>query len=249
MILFFADMHLGRADPATERANEAALLRCLETLADRTQHLFLVGDVFHHYIEYRYLVPKGFVRFQALLAAWTARGISVTYLVGNHDPWHQGYFAQELGVRVVFRPLIEPLLGRRVYLDHGDLAIAGPLARRLRRLLRHPVPVWLYRTLLPGDWGLQLARWTTRLRPEVLNQKTIERLRRYAHHLLSTQQADLVVLGHSHYAELACWPEGCYLNPGCWYQQQTFGLLDHATLKLCRWTSRGIETLTQYELP
>lgn len=248
MILFFADMHLGRADPATERANEAALLRCLETLADRTQHLFLVGDVFHHYIEYRYLVPKGFVRFQALLAAWTARGISVTYLVGNHDPWHQGYFAQELGVRVVFRPLIEPLLGRRVYLDHGDLAIAGPLARRLRRLLRHPVPVWLYRTLLPGDWGLQLARWTTRLRPEVLNQKTIERLRRYAYHLLSTQQADLVVLGHSHYAELACWPEGCYLNPGCWYQQQTFGLLDHATLKLCRWTSRGIETLTQYEL-
>ncbi|CAM3192004.1 UDP-2,3-diacylglucosamine diphosphatase [Rhodothermus bifroesti] len=242
-------MHLGRADPATERANEAALLRCLETLADRTQHLFLVGDVFHHYIEYRYLVPKGFVRFQALLAAWTARGIPVTYLVGNHDPWHQGYFAQELGVRVVFRPLIEPLLGRRVYLDHGDLAIAGPLARRLRRLLRHPVPVWLYRTLLPGDWGLQLARWTTRLRPEVLNQKTIERLRRYAHHLLSTQQADLVVLGHSHYAELACWPEGCYLNPGCWYQQQTFGLLDHATLKLCRWTSRGIETLTQYELP
>ncbi len=241
-------MHLGRADPATERANEAALLRCLETLADRTQHLFLVGDVFHHYIEYRYLVPKGFVRFQALLAAWTARGISVTYLVGNHDPWHQGYFAQELGVRVVFRPLIEPLLGRRVYLDHGDLAIAGPLARRLRRLLRHPVPVWLYRTLLPGDWGLQLARWTTRLRPEVLNQKTIERLRRYAYHLLSTQQADLVVLGHSHYAELACWPEGCYLNPGCWYQQQTFGLLDHATLKLCRWTSRGIETLTQYEL-
>jgi UDP-2,3-diacylglucosamine hydrolase len=249
VILFFADMHLGRADPKTERANEAALLGCLEALAERVQHLVLVGDVFHHYIEYRHLIPKGFVRFQALLAAWTARGIPVTYVVGNHDPWHRDYFAQELGVRVVFKPLIEPLLGRRVYLDHGDLAIAGPLARRLRRLLRHPIPVWLYRTLLPGDLGLQLARWTTQLRPEVINPQTLEALRRYAHQVLVTRQADLVVLGHGHYAELVYWPEGCYLNPGCWYQQQTFGLLDKTTLKLCRWTPSGIETLTQYELP
>ncbi|SHK34422.1 UDP-2,3-diacylglucosamine diphosphatase [Rhodothermus profundi] len=249
MILFFADLHLGRADPATERAVEQSLLACLNTLAPQTQHLVLVGDVFHHYIEYRHLVPKGFVRFQALLARWTDRGLPVTYVVGNHDPWHQNYFAQELGVRVLHRAVVDTLLGYRVYLDHGDLAIAGPLSRALRRLLRHPVPVWLYRTLLPGDLGLALARRVTQWRPERLNPVIAERLRQHAHRVLQEKQADIVVLGHSHQAELHCWPEGLYLNPGCWYQDQTFGLLEANALALCRWTPDGLQTLIRYPLP
>ncbi|WP_243664081.1 UDP-2,3-diacylglucosamine diphosphatase [Rhodothermus marinus] len=209
MVLFFADLHLGRADPATERAVEQALLACLTAMAERVQHLVLVGDVFHHYIEYRYLVPRGFVRFQALLADWTTRGIPVTYVVGNHDPWHRDYFEQELGVRVLHEATVVPLLGHRVFLDHGDLAIARPLARVLRRLLRHPVPVWFYRTLLPGDLGLALARRVTQWRPERLNPVTVERLRCYARRVLQEKRADVVVLGHSHQAELLCWPEGC----------------------------------------
>lgn len=249
VVLFFADLHLGRSDPTTERAVEQSLLACLKTLADRVQHLVLVGDVFHHYIEYRRLIPRGFVRFQGLLADWTDRGIPITYMVGNHDPWHQDYFAQELGVRVLRKAVIQTFLGRRVYLDHGDLAIAGPLSRPWRRLLRHPVPVWLYRTLLPGDLGLALARHVTQLRPERLNPATIKRLRHHAYQVLQNQQVDVVVLGHSHYAELLRWPEGLYLNPGCWYQDQTFGLLETNALTLCRWTSDGLQTLIRHALP
>jgi len=249
VVLFFADLHLGRTDPATERAVEQSLLACLTTLVDRTEHLILVGDVFHHYIEYRHLVPRGFVRFQALLAHWSERGIPITYVVGNHDPWHQDYFEQELGVRVLHEPMIDTLLGRRVFLDHGDLAIASPLSRMLRRLLRHPIPVWLYRNLLPGDLGLALARRVTQWRPERLNPITVERLRRYARQVLQTNAADVVVLGHSHQAELHRWPEGLYLNPGCWYQEHTFGLMETDALSLCRWTSDGPQTLIRYPLP
>jgi len=248
VVLFFADLHLGRADPATERAVEQSLLACLTALADRVQHLVLVGDVFHHYIEYRYLIPRGFVRFQALLADWTARCIPVTYVVGNHDPWHRNYFKEELDVQVLHEAAVVSLLGHRVYLDHGDLAIARPLSRALRRLLRHPVPVWLYRTLLPGDLGLALARRVTQWRPERLNPVTIERLRRHARRMLQEKQTDVVVLGHSHQAELLRWPEGLYLNPGCWYQAQTFGVLETDTMALCRWTPNGPQTLIRYAL-
>lgn len=238
VVLFFADLHLGRLDAATERANEEDFVACLRAYEGRVAHLFLVGDVFHQYIEYRHLAPKGFARLLGLLAAWTDAGVPVTYVVGNHDPWHRDYFAAELGVRVVADTALEPLHGHVVYLAHGDrFAPRSHLSTRLRPWLRHPVPVWLYRTLLPGDAGFGLARWVSRRWSDrAPDAATAQALRQAARHLLSTTPADFIVMGHSHVPELTAWPEGRYLNPGCWHTDRTFGCLDaDGTAALLTW--------------
>ena len=245
LILFVSDIHFGRADATTERAKEAALVACLRAHEQQVERLYLLGDVFEHYIEYRHLVPKGFVRFQALLAEWTDRGVPVTYLVGNHDPWHRDYFEKELGVRVVFDALNEPLFGINVYMAHGDgIARTEGLYRLLKRVLRHPVPVALYRTLLPGDLGLALARWVSRNRNHTLKDAQIEALRQQARRLLHEQSADVVIMGHTHYPELITWPEGRYLNTGFWHKVHTFATLDANGLRLLHWNGTCSEELS-----
>ena len=238
MFLFVSDMHFGRTDDlAAERQHERDLIACLRTYEADVRGLYLVGDVFDQYVEYRHLVPKGFVRFQGLLAAWTDRGVPVVYLVGNHDLWHGDYFRSELGVRVVSGALVEPLCGRRVYIAHGDgLPEAPGLYKRIKPLLRHPLPVALYKTLLPGDAGMRLARWTNRhVRNDEVEAQQVEAQRRHARHLLQTSAADLVVMGHSHHPEERAWPEGHYTNLGSWYLSRTLGRLDPKGLALLRW--------------
>lgn len=230
-------MHFGREDDATERANEDALLDCLDAHAGSVDHLYLVGDVFDSYVEYRHLVPKGFVRFQARLAQWTDDGVPVTYLVGNHDPWHRDYFARELGVEVVSDAVDAVHYGRHVHLTHGDaVASAHGLYARLRPVLRHPVPVWLYRTLLPGDFGVRLAQWVSRrLHDDAPDPDVVASLRRYARRVLHASAVDVVVMGHSHVPALHDAPDGAYLNTGSWYGTRTFGRLDSDGIHLCEW--------------
>lgn len=230
-------MHLGKGGRTAARASEADLLACLRAHEADVTALYLVGDVFDEYIEYRHLIPRGYARFQGLLAAWTDRGIPVTYLVGNHDPWHRTYFREELGVRVVFDSVVEPLEGVNVYVAHGDgLTEANPVYNRLRPLLRHPLPVWLYRNMLPGDAGLGLAKWAKHMiGKDTVDERAVAAFRRYARDLLAADVADVVVLGHTHRAELTSWPHGTYLNTGYWHESRTFGRLDPDGVQLLRW--------------
>ncbi len=251
MILFVSDIHLGRLEPAQNREVERTLLRFLRAHEGQISRLILLGDVFDEYIEYRRLIPKGFPRFQALLADWTESGIRVTYLVGNHDPWHLDYFRQELGVEVVEGPLLEPLPGARVYMNHGDgIDPASRVYTRLKPWLRHPAPVWLYRTLLPGDAGMAAAHWVNRRFGEnEVKESTVEALRRFARSTLASGAADCVVMGHSHRPERILYPEGLYVNTGCWYESQTFGRLDENGLTLRRWDGSASAALDETFTP
>lgn len=239
MIIFVSDMHFGRGDLPTERREERSLISCLESYEAEITHLFLLGDVFDEYIEYRHLVPKGLARFQGLLAKWTDKGIPVTYLKGNHDPWHMNYFSTELGVSVYDGPLTEPLFGNNVYMHHGDVVASRiPFYSVLKHVLRHPIPVQLYRTLMPGDAGFGLARWVnSKLHTEETNMPAVKALRQYAQDVIQNNEAvDFVILGHSHYPERFDWPQGTYFNTGSWRFNRTFACLSEHGMNLMRWT-------------
>ena len=237
LTLFFSDMHFGRRDYAREREKEADLLRCLHAHEDEIEHLYLLGDVFDAYIEYPRLIPKGFTRFQGLLASWSDRGLPITYLVGNHDPWHIDHFERELGVRLVKKTLTEPLYGHSVYLSHGHgLSEGFRLTRQVKSWMRHPSLGRLYAMLLPGDAGLGLARWTSeRFSGKEPDPAEAEALRRHARRQLQTGPADLVVMGHSHQPVLHTWPQGRYLNTGTWAESRTFGQMNEEALRLLLW--------------
>lgn len=253
MILFVSDIHLGRSDPASERINESALIQCLEAHEEEVERLYLVGDVFDQYIEYRHLVPKGFVRFQALLARWTDSGIPVTYLKGNHDPWHRTYFEEEMGVRVETGPIIESVRSVDVYLLHGDgVDRKERLYNMLKGSLRHPLPVWMFTTFLPGDAGYKLAEWVRILKHRYGNNdvkpSTVESLRAHAQSVLRNTAASIVVMGHSHFPELLSLQGGYYLNTGSWHKSRTIGSLNKNYLQLLQWNGSCTEEITAYPI-
>lgn len=243
MILFLSDMHFGRRNRSAERRKEAELIECLEAHADAVEHLYLVGDVFDGYIEYNHLVPKGFVRFQALLARWTDRGIPITYLVGNHDTWHQDYFSRELNVTIVSDAVNVTHYGVHLHLAHGDAqASTHGLYGWMRPLLRHPFFIRLYRSLLPADLGIGLARRVSAaLYDGTPDREVVEALDVHAREYLRTNEIDVVVMGHSHVPRFHEWPEGLYVNTGNWYEDRTFARLDHDGMHLQRWN--GTRTL------
>ncbi|MFW5972921.1 MAG: metallophosphoesterase, partial [Bacteroidota bacterium] len=92
MHLVVADIHFGRDSEEVEREKERQLVSCLRSFSGEVDGLILLGDIFDYYVEYSTLVPKGFLRFQALLAEWADQGVHVLYLAGNHDPWHIDYY-------------------------------------------------------------------------------------------------------------------------------------------------------------
>jgi len=245
-------MHFGRRGMWSEdRTAEADLLRCLEAFDDRLDHLYLVGDVFDAFIEYDRVVPKGFVRFQGHIAALTDRGIPVTYLLGNHDPWHRRYFEEELGVTVVPDACSSTHYDHRLYCAHGDhlAGAAGGFTTRFRSFLRHPVCVTLYRTLLPANTGIALAQWVSRqIHDPSTNPDLVEALSRRGAALLRDGRADVVVMGHSHVPTLQTERRGVYLNTGTWFADRTFATLTPTEARLMRWNGTRAEIIESADL-
>ena len=235
MTLFLSDLHLGRGTPSQSRAAERALVALLDHYAPRAEALYLVGDAFDQFIEYRHLAPKGAARFLGRLADWADAGRRVVYVLGNRDPWHGGFFSSELGVRMISDGLQAVHYGCRVYIAHGDALVPEDRAyQRLRPVLRHPLALRLYRAALPADWGYGLARRVGRRAGGADRDPTAARaLHRHAQHLLG--EVDLVVFGHCHQAALTAYPRGFYLNPGFWFADRTFGTLDAQGPALHRW--------------
>ncbi len=237
MVIFVGDTHFGHGTERQDRAHEESLIACLLHYQARVTHLVLIGDIFDAYIEHRFLMPKVSVRLMSLLLKWTDRGIDVTYLIGNHDLWHRDYFATEMGVHMVPGYTVVRKEDAECYLRHGDGI--GHIARPVRwfqGLLRNRCLVWLYRNLLPADLGVALARTVSQaLRHRAPNPRTASDLRHYARQTLRHTSAQVVIMGHSHAAELVRWPEGTYLNPGSFRDEATFGVMESGHVRLVQW--------------
>ena len=254
MTLFLSDLHLGRGTPEESQAAErdvVALLRAyVEQIVDADGALYLVGDVFEQYMEYKHLVPKGFARLQGMLAEWTDRGIPVTYVVGNRDPWHLDYFERELGVRIVHETLDDAAEGLLIHAAHGDGLVPHEwFHNRIRQFLRNRFVARFYRMTLPGDSAFALARWVVRRfgSEGSSHEATVDALRKYAEAALSRPETELVVLGHCHRAACIPMAGGTYLNPGYWFADRTFGYLDSSGPALFRWSGCRAEPLAASE--
>jgi UDP-2,3-diacylglucosamine hydrolase len=251
MVLFISDIHFGRSPIEQDRLREQELIQCLRTYQDDITALYLVGDIFEQYIEYKHLVPKGFSRFQGLLAEWTDRGIPVSYIVGNHDPWHRDYFNQELGINLIFDYLQVNILNHAVFVAHGDeFDTKGVLGAWLRRFTRYSWVTTLYRMALFGDFAYAFAHWVSKnFHSDDISAKTVAALRDFATKHLTQSNDQIVVMGHAHNAELVCVPsnnkQGLYLNTGMWHSSQTFGLLTEHELALMQWKNGKATVLDQ----
>ena len=136
---FASDVHLGLAyNGADPRERERRFVAWLDSIEADCEGLFLVGDIFDFWFEYKRVAPKGFVRTLGRLAQFCDRGIPVHFFVGNHDLWVQDYFAKEIGMTVHAGPEVFDLYGKAVFLAHGDgLGKTGDWKYSLLRRIFH----------------------------------------------------------------------------------------------------------------
>ena len=112
---FLSDLHLGARYFKSPRDKEMRVVRFLDSVKDTAEAVYLVGDVLDYWYEYRYVVPRGFVRFFGKLAELSDAGVKVTWLIGNHDIWIFDYLPAELGIEVVDGVLTREIGGRLLF--------------------------------------------------------------------------------------------------------------------------------------
>lgn len=152
-IYFASDAHLGARFHKDPLAVEKKLVRWLDSIKHDASAVYLLGDIFDYWYEYKYVVPKGFTRFLGKLAELTDNGIEVHIFYGNHDIWMFGYLSEETGVILHQGPLTLDLLGKRFFLGHGDEVGARPLMFRFIRGVFHS-------KLCQCLYGAVHPRWT-----------------------------------------------------------------------------------------
>ena len=243
---FLSDAHLGSWATQDPRAQEIRLVRFLDSVKADATAVYLLGDMFDFWNEYRHVVPKGFTRFLGKLSELSELGIEVHYLTGNHDIWTYGYLEEECGCILHRQPFTTDILGKRFFLAHGDgLGDPDRKFKVLRWLFHNPACQRLLNFIHPW-WGMQLGlRWARHSRlkreggkePPYLGEER-EHLVRFSKDLVRRQpDLDFCVYGHRHIElDLQISQQCRVLILGDWLWQFTYAVFDGTRM-----------TLTSYE--
>lgn len=199
---FVSDVHLG-LDAFDPRERERRFVKILRELPPQTKALYLIGDIFDFWYEYKYVVPKGFTRVLGELAGLSDRGVKIFFFKGNHDLWTFGYLENEIGLEVLKDPSIIDIGGKKFCLAHGDeLTSQEPLHLRLKKVFNSKVLQFLFATIHPR-WTFALAHsWSKSNRLAkggIFKFKGEEEpLYRYACDMERREKVDYFVFGHFH---------------------------------------------------
>ena len=238
-IYFASDFHLGIPDKATSLERERRICSWLEQIKKDAAQLYLVGDIFDTWFEYKNVVPKGFTRFLGKLAELRDGGLQIEAFTGNHDLWMRGYFEEELDIPVHHQPIERTINGKKFFIGHGDGLGPGDMGYKLlKKVLRSPVSQWLYRRLHP-DTGVGLAGWFSRLGPKHgVEEKPFlgpekEWLVQFCIDKLNKEHVDCFIFGHRHIAIEYPLPKGSlYVNLGDWIRYDSYAVFDGKELRL-----------------
>jgi len=240
--LFLSDAHFGTSRDEEERRRIDRFVSFLRGPARGAGALYIVGDLFDFWFEYRQVVPKPHLLVLTELGALVRAGVRVVYIAGNHDYWLDDYFADELGFTVSRRPLDLRAQERRLYVTHGDDLTSGhdPGYRFLRRLVRSPFAIRLYHLIHP-DLGVPFARWASGLSRAHTNRKkfVLNRTLEGAAREKLREGFDGVLMGHIHYADHFRYEEGELVLLGDWIDSFTYARLTGGRIALERWEGEG----------
>ena len=206
MIYFVSDVHLGAGNALEARRTEQAFCRWLDTVAEDARAIYLMGDIFDFWFEYRGVVPKGFVRTLARLAALVERGVEVHLFIGNHDMWCGDYFAKECGIKLHFHPEVVAFGTQQIHLAHGDnMNISGQYALKLMNaFFRSSTARWLFKWLVHPAIAMALGAWWSGKSRKKHSKEgiTLEHLRflvDYARqHHSKAAEVNTYIFGHMH---------------------------------------------------
>jgi UDP-2,3-diacylglucosamine hydrolase len=242
-VYFLSDFHLGAPNDTESRKREDRLVRFLQHARKDAGIIFIVGDIFDFWFEYKTVVPKGFVRILGTLAQMADEGIQLHIFTGNHDLWMQDYLSKELNAKLYFEPQQFTLQNTQFLIGHGDGLGPGDKGyKRLKKIFTNPICQWLFRWLHP-DAGIQLANYFSRKSraktgnaDEIFLGEDKEWLILYTKEKAKTMSVDYFIFGHRHYAmDLKINEKSRYINLGDWIRLNTYAVFDGTALQLLTW--------------
>lgn len=245
-IYFLSDFHLGAPDHAKSLEREKRLVQFLDDIKNDAGEIFLVGDMFDFWYEYKKVVPKGYVRLLGKLAELSDAGVQLHFFVGNHDMWMKEYFQQELNMPVYYEPKEFERNGKKFLIGHGDGLGPGDHGyKRLKKIFRNPACQWLF-GILPPVIGVGLANYLSRRSraqtgssEEVFLGEDKEWLIIYCKEVLQKENFDFFVFGHRHLAiDYRLSKDSRYINLGDWIRYFTYAIFDGEKMELKSYTGQ-----------
>lgn len=239
---FASDHHLGAPNVESSLVREKKFLNWLNHIEKDAGVLFIMGDFFDFWFEYKKVVPKGFVRVLGKLASMADAGLPIYFFTGNHDLWMNDYFEKELGIRVFHQPQEFQINQTLMYLAHGDGLGPGDKSYKLmKKVFTNSFSKWLFRWVHP-DIGVSVAQYFSVKNKLISGEEDVqflgkdkELLIRYAQKLESEKHRDYYLFGHRHLPMVFPLEHSTamYVNTGDWVSYFTFVSLDaEGNLKL-----------------
>jgi len=241
-IYFASDAHLGMDAEEESIIREKLLVRWLEEIRKDATEIYLLGDMFDYWFEFRKVVPRGFTRFLGKIAEITDQGIPVYYFIGNHDVWIFDYLPEETGIKVYHGPLIKSYAGKKFFIAHGDgLGPNEKSHRFLMKMTRSKVLQWFFARLHP-NFSISLAQRISRgtRHAKGLTLKFLgpekEDLIQFAKEKLKTEYFDYFIFGHRHIPlEYSLNENSKLILVGDWIVNFTYAVFDGEKLSLKRY--------------
>lgn len=233
---FLSDAHLGSRAVKHRRTNERRLVNFLDSIKHEAEAIYLLGDIFDYWFEYKNVVPKGYTRLLGKISELTDMGVEVHFFTGNHDIWTYGYLEKECGLTVHTQPVTTEIYDKVFYLAHGDgLGDPDKKFKLLRRIFHNRTCQWLFNTIHPR-WSMAIGlNWAKHSRlkradgkePPYMGEDK-ECLVQFAkEYMKSHPQIDYFIFGHRHIElDLILSRKSRLMIIGDWITQFTYAVFD-----------------------
>ncbi len=239
-IYFVSDLHFGVPNAEESLIREKKFVQWLGDIAKDAEELFVVGDLFDFWFEYKHAVPRGYVRALGKLAELADSGIKVTLFTGNHDMWIFDYVPQEIGCKLYREPITREFNGKKFYIGHGDGLGPGDYGYKfIKKVFANKACQWLFARLHP-NFGIGLANYfskKSRAKTGGDDAKFLgeneEWLVQYSKEVLETEHFDFFIFGHRHLPlDISVSETSRYVNLGDWINYFSYAYFDGDSLHL-----------------
>jgi UDP-2,3-diacylglucosamine hydrolase len=239
-VFFISDVHLGLHDKTREREKEERLLSFLSHVEEHGEQLFILGDLFDYWFEYKHVIPRGYHHTLSALGHLVERGIKIHYLAGNHDFWLKDFFPDDLGIPVYKEPFAMMIGNKKFYFHHGDgLSLKDAGYRVLKKILRNKLSIFLFSIVHPGLTA-PIAKISSKKSRRYTENKDFGE--RDGMILFATEKirsgCDVVIMGHRHIPFFKTIDHGIYINLGDWIAHSSYAEFDGTNIELKTWKDR-----------
>jgi UDP-2,3-diacylglucosamine hydrolase len=239
-IFFASDFHLGVPDYASSLAREKRIVKWLDSIKHEAHTIYLLGDIFDFWFEYKHTIPKGYIRLQGKLAELRDAGIPIVFFTGNHDMWMFDYFTKELDIPIYRSPEELQVGDQILMIGHGDgLGPGDTTYKFIKKFFNSSTCQWLFARIHP-NLGIGIANlWSRKSR--ISNMKREEKycgeenefLWVYCNELEKEKHHDFYIFGHRHLVlDLKIGTSSRYINLGEWVHFNSYAEYDGQTVSL-----------------